>query len=111
MTGLSTTTFYCHYSANTTEDQVLTDWLTLARSQESDLFDLIEKLVLIETPTSDKAANDNISSLAAELLSSLGGEVTIHPEKNFGDNVTADWPGKDGNADRPHALVWTVARN
>jgi len=82
----------------------LTDWLALANSQKSDLFDLIEKLVLIETPTSDKAANDHIVSIAADLLRSLGGEVAIHPQEVFGDHVTADWAAPDDGTDK-HALI------
>jgi glutamate carboxypeptidase len=82
----------------------LTDWLALANSHETELFDLIERLVLIETPTSDKAANDKISSIAAELLRSLGAEVAVHPQEDFGDHVTADWPSKS-NTGQGHALV------
>ncbi|MBC8453254.1 MAG: M20 family metallopeptidase, partial [Chloroflexi bacterium] len=76
----------------------------LAKSHETELFDLIEKLVLIETPTSNKAANDEISLIAADLLRSPGGEVVIHPQEEFGDHVTADWPATGGTNDG-HALV------
>lgn len=82
----------------------MTDWLALAKSHETELFDLIEKLVLIETPTSNKAANDEISLIAADLLRSPGGEVVIHPQEEFGDHVTADWPATGGTNDG-HALV------
>jgi glutamate carboxypeptidase len=83
----------------------LTDFLALAKSHESELFALIEQLVMIETPTSDKAANDHISSIAADLLRDLGGDVTIHSEKEFGDHITADWPAPGSNASRQHALI------
>ncbi|MDA1280320.1 MAG: M20 family metallopeptidase [Chloroflexi bacterium] len=83
----------------------MTDWLALAKSQETELFDLIEKLVMIETPTSDKAANDRISGITAELLASIGGEVTVHPEKKYGDHITANWTGKNRDSGTPHALV------
>ncbi|MCX8278158.1 MAG: M20 family metallopeptidase [Dehalococcoidia bacterium] len=82
----------------------MTDWLFLAKSKESDLFELIEKLVLIETPTSDKPANDHISSIAADLLRSLGGDVKVHPQEDFGDHITADWPASAGGSDQ-HALI------
>lgn len=74
----------------------MTDWLALSKKHETELFDLIEKLVMIETPTSDKAANDHISALAAELLESLGGNVTVHPEPKYGDHVSASWAGEPG---------------
>lgn len=83
----------------------LTDWLALARAHETALFDLIEKLVLIETPTYDKTANDRISSLVAELLGSLDAEVTTHPEQQFGDHVSADWTSNKSESDKQHALV------
>ena len=82
----------------------MTDWLSLAKSNESDLFELIEKLVLIETPTSDKAANDHIASVVADLLRSLGGDVKVHQQADFGDHITADWPANNGSTDQ-HALV------
>jgi glutamate carboxypeptidase len=83
----------------------LTDWLALAKSHETELFDLIEKLVMIETPTSDKASNDKISAIAAELLGSLGGDVTVHPEAKYGDHVTAEWGFENSDSAKPHALV------
>ena len=86
------------------EDLKLTDWLALSRAHETELFDLIEKLVLIETPTSDKPANDRISSLGAELLGSLGAEVTVYPEPEYGDHVSAKW-GAANDSGLPHAFI------
>ena len=86
-------------------DSKLTDWLELAKSKKTELFDLIEQLVMIETPTSDKAANDRISIFAADLLKAIGGEVTIHHQDEFGDHITADWSANSNNASTQHALV------
>ena len=86
-------------------EQALTDWLSLAKTQESEMFDLIKKLVMIETPTSDKPANDHISSIAAHLLRDLGGEVVVHPQEHFGDHITADWAANNGNNNKQHALI------
>lgn len=85
----------------------MADWLSLAKSHETELFDLIEKLVFVETPTSDKAANDHISSIVAELLRELGGDVTIHPASDFGDHITGDWPTihSRGDTAQQHGLV------
>ena len=86
----------------------MTDWLSLAKTQESELFDLIKNLVMIETPTSDKPANDYISSIAAQLLRDLGGEVVVHPQEIFGDHITADWPTNnrgDENYTKKHVLI------
>jgi glutamate carboxypeptidase len=83
----------------------LTDWLALAKTHESDMFELIEQLVLIESPTSDKPANDHISSIAADLLRTLGAEVKVHPQKDFGDHITADWPATNPDSNAQHALI------
>ena len=84
---------------------MLNDFLALARAHETELFDLIEKLVLIETPTSDKAANDRISTLVADLVRSQGAEVTIHPEQKYGDHVSATWAGGESSSDKQHAFI------
>lgn len=86
------------------QDHNLTDWLALAKSHKTELFDLIEKLVLIETPTSDKAANDYISSIAADLMKSLGGDVKVHTQDKYGDHVTAEWPSSEGGTNQ-HAFI------
>ena len=84
----------------------LTDWLALAKSHEAEMFDLIEQLVMIETPTGDKNANDHISSLVAEMLRGLGAEVEIHPQEKYGDHITADWPANStAGATNQHALI------
>ena len=83
----------------------MTNWLSLAKSNNDNLFDLIEKLVSIETPTRDKAANDQISSFTANLMRSIGGEVTVHSETEFGDHIAINWPASDGNNGKQHALV------
>ena len=86
-------------------EQALTDWLSLAKAHESEMFDLIKKLVMIETPTSDKPANDHISSIVAQLLRDLGGDVVVHPQKVFGDHLTSDWPANDRNNTEQHSLI------
>ena len=83
----------------------MTDWLALAKSNTSYLFDLIEKLVSIETPTRDKAANDEISSFTANLMRSIEGKVTVHPEAEFGDHITINWPVPDGSNHKQHAFI------
>jgi glutamate carboxypeptidase len=83
----------------------MTDWMALAKSHETELFELIEQLVLIETPTNDKPSNDHISSIVADILRSLGAQVTIHPEPKYGDHITADWPTTKPDANPQHALI------
>tara|TARA_A100001037_G_scaffold9892_2_gene9703 strand:- start:1029 stop:2171 length:1143 start_codon:yes stop_codon:yes gene_type:complete len=82
----------------------LTDLLALAKSKKTELFDLIEKLVLIESPSSDKPSNDRLTEMTATMLRELGGNVTIHPQEIYGDHVTADW-SNSGDSTKQHALV------
>ncbi len=84
---------------------MLTNWLALSKTHETELFDLIEQLVLIETPTSDKAANDRISLFVADLMKTLGAEVKIHADPKYGDHVSASWPGEKSGSGMPHAFV------
>ena len=69
----------------------MTDWLNLAKHAETDLFDLIEKLVLIESPTRDKAANDQLSEIGRELLEELGGTSQITRRRS--SEITFPRPG------------------
>ncbi len=82
----------------------MTDLLALAKSKKTELFDLIEKLVLIESPSSDKPSNDRLTEMTATMLRELGGNVTIHPQEIYGDHVTADW-SNSGDSTKQHALV------
>tara|TARA_Y100001936_G_scaffold253369_1_gene317584 strand:+ start:2303 stop:3445 length:1143 start_codon:yes stop_codon:yes gene_type:complete len=82
----------------------LTDLLALAKSKKTELFDLIEKLVLIESPSSDKPSNDRLTEMTATMLREIGGNVTIHPQEIYGDHVTADW-SNSGDSTKQHALV------
>ena len=82
----------------------MTDWLALANSKKTELFDLIEKLVMIESPSNGKASNDQLAAMTAEMLRELDGEVTIHPQEKYGDHVTADWSASDDSTNQ-HALV------
>ncbi|MBH66005.1 MAG: carboxypeptidase [Chloroflexi bacterium] len=82
----------------------MTDLLALAKSKKTELFDLIEKLVLIESPSSDKPSNDRLTEMTATMLREIGGNVTIHPQEIYGDHVTADW-SNSGDSTKQHALV------
>jgi glutamate carboxypeptidase len=54
----------------------------------------IRELVEIESPSDNKAAVDRVADAVAQKFSELGGEVRIHPAKDFGNHLQADFPGK-----------------
>jgi glutamate carboxypeptidase len=78
----------------------VTDWLALAGRYRDPLFELLEQLVRIESPTSDKAGNDRAVRLAAGKLASLGGAVSVNHQSGFGDHIAVTWPGNGA-----HGLV------
>jgi glutamate carboxypeptidase len=60
-----------------------------ARRKEAALLKLIQKFVLVESPSHDKAAVDECVSLAAEEVRNLGGRVRLHRQREFGDVLEA----------------------
>jgi glutamate carboxypeptidase len=56
------------------------------------MLDQLKKLVEIESPSTHKASVDLLSAALLPRLTELGAEITIDPQKDFGDNVVACWP-------------------
>jgi glutamate carboxypeptidase len=54
----------------------------------------IQELVEIESPSDNKTAVDRIADAVAQKFSQLGGEVRIHPAKDFGNHLQIDFGGK-----------------
>jgi len=69
-----------------------------ARRKELALLDLIRKLVRAESPTEDKAAVDACVALAAAQARALGGRVTLHRQRRFGDLLEARFGPKPAKA-------------
>lgn len=57
---------------------------------------LLETLVLIETPSNDKAAVDRLGKLMISQLQALGAEVDVFPRPIAGDLVMGRWGAKTG---------------
>jgi len=77
-----------------------------ARRKEPALLDLIRQLVLIESPSDNKAAVDACVALAAAKARALGGRVKLHRQQGFGDLLEVRFgpkpirPGKTAGNDR-----------
>jgi glutamate carboxypeptidase len=67
------------------------DLQTYFNSQLDPMMVLLQDLIAIESPTSEKAAVDRMGARVAEELARLGGEVTTHPRTAVGDIVEARW--------------------
>jgi glutamate carboxypeptidase len=60
-----------------------------ARKKEKSLIELTRRLVLAESPSSEKLAVDACSALAADRAKALGGRVKLHKQSSFGDILEA----------------------
>jgi glutamate carboxypeptidase len=56
---------------------------------------LIEDLVRLESPSTDKAALDRCGSDIARRLAELGGRITVYPQMTAGDHVRAEFGDGD----------------
>jgi glutamate carboxypeptidase len=56
-----------------------------ARRKEPALLDLIRKLVVVESPSDDKAAVDACIAVAASHAKDLSGRIQLHKQRAFGD--------------------------
>jgi glutamate carboxypeptidase len=76
------------------------------------LLETIERLVRLESPSTDKAAVDRCGAAVAEILASSGGTIERLPQAQRGDHIRAGW----GAGDRQVLLlghfdtVWPVGQ-
>jgi glutamate carboxypeptidase len=69
-----------------------------ARRKQPALLALTQKLVLAESPSSDKAAVDACVALAAAYAAALGARVKLHRQRSFGDILEARFGPKSKSA-------------
>lgn len=69
------------------------DWLA---PRKSDMVAELKELVLMESPTHDKAACDELCAALAEKFEALGGRVKVHRQKKAGDHLQVEFPGAKG---------------
>jgi glutamate carboxypeptidase len=67
--------------------------LRTIESGQEEMLATLQKLVEMESPSSDKAAVDLLGVVIAEEFARLGGTVTIHAQPVFGDHLQIDFPG------------------
>ncbi len=56
----------------------------------------LQKLVEMESPSSDKAAVDLLGAELAVQFARMGGKVTVHAQPLYGDHLQIDFPGAAG---------------
>jgi glutamate carboxypeptidase len=68
------------------------------QSRQNTIVDLLNRLVNIESPSTDKVAVDRLGAFIIEELSQLGAEVTIDSQTAAGNNIIGKWnPSASGN--------------
>ena len=67
--------------------------LRLTSEQSSAMFEFLREMTMIESPTSDKAANDRVLKLVRGRFEALGATIEIDAQTEFGDHLVARWPG------------------
>ncbi len=69
-------------------------WLT---PRKAEMVAGLKELVLLESPTHDKAACDQLCSVLADQFRQLGGRVKLHRQKKAGDHLQVEFAGARGH--------------
>jgi glutamate carboxypeptidase len=76
------------------------DYRLYFRSRQGEMVHLLKQLVTLESPTADKKAVDACSAFVVRELKRVGCRVAVHPQKDIGDLVVAEFaPGRVKDAD------------
>jgi len=76
------------------------DFRLYFRSRQGEMVHLLKQLVTLESPTSDKKAVDACGAFIVRELRRVGAKVTLHPQKDIGDLIVAEFaPGRVKDAD------------
>lgn len=84
-------------STNTDAPIPMRALLAGARRKQTSLLKLVQSLVKVESPSSDKAAVDACMALAANHAKALGGRVKVHRQRAFGDVLEVRFGRKSPN--------------
>ncbi len=84
------------------EKTQLQGYLQAIQGQQDEMITTLQKLVEMESPSSDKAAVDLLGLELAQRFERIGGNVTIHAQPGYGDHLQIDFAGAAG---RPAMLL------
>lgn len=71
--------------------------LQFCQDHQEDMLRVLQKAVEIESPSDNKAALDRCGQFLAVEFEHLGGKVTRYPQKEAGDHLRAEFPGRDSS--------------
>jgi glutamate carboxypeptidase len=70
--------------------------LDFCRGRQTEMIELLRRMVEIESPSDNKAALDRMGEFLAREFEQVGGKVTFHPEKEAGNHLRAEFGGGTG---------------
>ena len=79
-----------------TDKTRLREVLQTLTERQDQMLSALQKLVEMESPSSDKAAVDVLGVELAERFEAIGGKVTVHAQPHYGDHLQVDFPGTAG---------------
>ena len=91
-------TFWTYWMKTTTKaiQCPMADYLKHFEARRGALVETIRQMVEMESPSDNKAAVDKLGQWLGARFEKLGGKVTFHEQKKFGDHLQADFPAKAG---------------
>ncbi|HUR36262.1 MAG TPA: M20 family metallopeptidase [Terriglobales bacterium] len=78
------------------EKKLLQGCLHAIQGRQDEMLATLQKLVQLESPSSDKAAVDRCGAELRWQFERLGGRVTVHRQAHYGDHLQIDFPGAAG---------------
>src|SRR5206468_965892 len=75
--------------------QQLQQWLA---PRQAEMVEKLKALVLMESPTNEKAPCDTLCAHLVEQFRQLGGRVKVHKQKTAGDHLQVEFRGASGRA-------------
>jgi glutamate carboxypeptidase len=79
--------------------------LAYCEAQATWILATVERLVRLESPSTDKAAVDRCGAAIAEILTSLGGRVERYAQPVRGDHIRAEWDAGGSHASESRRQV------
>ena len=76
----------------------MTQYLDLLTPRRDAMLETLREFVEHESPSSNKAAVDELGQLLLQKFADIGGEVELHSSMNYGNHLQADFPGRDEDA-------------
>src|ERR1051326_4830746 len=86
------------------KSSIMTEYRDLFAGRREAMLATLRELVEHESPSSNKAAVDELGQLLAQKFGDLGGETQFHASMNFGNHLQVDFPGRD-NKRKPIMLL------